>query len=111
MPHGSPALKEEWVAGLAGLRETAEMLRECKGGELRRGQQEPLRCARECSRTYRKQFLKGKMIVYRRSTSRKVLGVMPMCRVNTAVKWLCVNPTVLATSPIGKPGSCNKVRA
>ena len=51
------------------------------------------------------------MIVYRRSTSRKVLGVMPMCRVNTAVKWLCVKPTVLATSPIGKPGSCNKVRA
>jgi hypothetical protein len=45
-----PALKEEWVAGLAGLRETAEMLRECKRGELRRGQQQPLRCARECSR-------------------------------------------------------------
>ena len=68
------------------------------------------KCARKHTRVEPKQP-EGKATVYRRSTSRKVLGVMPMCRVNTAVKWLCVNPSVLATSPIGNLGSCNKVRA
>ena len=99
------------MAPPAGLRESAEMLRECNRGELPHGQQEALEVCTRVFPRLAEAAPEGEVIVYRRSTSRKVLGVMPMCRVNTAVKWLCVNPTVLAIFPIGKPGSCNRVRA
>jgi hypothetical protein len=58
-PHGSPAPKEEWRRRLAGLRESAEMLRESEQEEHLHGNHS-WRRARECSRVWRRQLLKAR---------------------------------------------------
>jgi hypothetical protein len=71
--------REEWRRRLAGLRETAEMRWECKRGQVLHVQQEALEV---CTRVFLRRAeaaSEGKAVAYRRSTSRKVLGVMPIC--------------------------------
>jgi hypothetical protein len=80
------ALKRNGVAGSPVCARPRRCSGNAKRGELRRGQQ---RASEVCTRVFPRlaeAVPEGKAIAYRRSTSRKVLGVMPMCRVNTAVK-------------------------
>jgi hypothetical protein len=80
-----PRLKRNGAAGWP----VCVSVRRCSGnpngGSTCTVSNHPWRCARECSRLA-EAVPEGKAIAYRRSTSRKVVGVMPMCRVNTAVK-------------------------